>query len=121
MDAFNLDPRQLVRIEAVHGGFLYQHLYAAACLFDAARTGVTQVVVENDEDVELVREGERIYAQIKKRAANLIFSDIEDALERFDAIRAEHAEGRREGTCRFAIVTNSKPGPDLTKRMEAED
>jgi hypothetical protein len=27
-----LDPRQLERIQAVHRGFLYQHLYAAACL-----------------------------------------------------------------------------------------
>jgi len=120
MDAFNLDPRQLVRIEAVHGGFLFQHLYAAACLFQAARAGVTHVVVENDEDVELVRDDERIYVQIKKRAANLIFSDIEGALGRFDAIRAEHAEGRRKGTCRFAVVTNSTPGPDLTERIGAE-
>lgn len=121
MDAFNLDPRQLVRIEAVHGGFLYQHLYAAACLFKAARAGVTHVVVENDEDVELIRDGERIYAQIKKRAVNLIFSDIEGALKRFDTIRAEHAKGRREGKCRFAVVTNSAPGPDLTKRMGAKE
>jgi hypothetical protein len=121
MDVFNLDPRQLVRIEAVHAGFLYQHLYAAACLFEAARTGVTHVVVENDEDVELVRDGERIYAQIKKRAANLIFSDIEGALERFDAIRAEHVEGRREGACRFAIVTNSAPGLDLAGRIGAKE
>lgn len=120
MDTFNLDPRQLVRIEAVHSGFLYQHLYAAACLFQAARAGVTHVVVENDEDVELVRDDERIYAQIKKRAANLIFSDIEGALERFDAIRAEHAEGRRNGTCRFAVITNSTPGPDLAERVGAE-
>jgi len=120
MDTFNLDPRQLVRIEAVHGGFLYQHLYAAACLFQAARAGVTHVVVENDEDVELVQDDERIYAQIKKRAANLIFSDIEGALERFDAIRAEHAKGRRKGACRFAVIANSTPGPDLTERMGAE-
>lgn len=121
MDAFNLDPRQLVRIEAVHGGFLYQHLYAAACLFQAARAGVTQVVVENDEDVEVARYDGRIYIQIKKRAGNLIYSDIEDALARFEAIRTEHAEGRRKGTCRFAIVTNSTPGPDLAKRIRANE
>jgi hypothetical protein len=121
MDAFNLDPRQLARIEAVHGGFLYQHLYAAACLFQATRAGLTHVVVENDEDVELVLPGERIYAQIKKRAANLIFSDIEEALARFEAIRTEHAEGRREGACRFAIISSSAPGPDLSKRVAAPD
>lgn len=121
MDTFNLDPRQLARIEAVHGGFLYQHLYAAACLFRAARAGLTHVVVENDEDVELVRHDERIYAQIKKRSANLIFSDIEEALTRFDVIRIEHAEGRRNGACRFAIVSNSAPGPDLSKRFAVSD
>lgn len=69
LESFNLDPRQLARIEAVHGGFLYQHLYAAACLFHAARAGVTHMVVENDEDVELVRPQQRIYAQIKMRSA----------------------------------------------------
>lgn len=67
METFNLDARQLARIEAVHRGFLYQHLYAAACLFRAARSGVTQIVVENDEDVEVVLPDRRIYAQIKTR------------------------------------------------------
>lgn len=43
-----LDSRQVVRIEAVHRGFLYQHLYAAACLFGAAKSGATKVVVEHD-------------------------------------------------------------------------
>ena len=46
----NLDRRQLARIEAVHRGFLYQHLYAVACLFRASSAGVTHIVVENDED-----------------------------------------------------------------------
>lgn len=118
LESFNLDLRQLARIEAVHGGFLYQHLYAAACLFHTAQAGVTHVVVENDEDVELVRPQERIYAQIKMRSAPLIFSDIEGALKRFEAIRTEHAEGRRGGGARFAIVSNSAPGPDLAGRIE---
>jgi len=30
-----LDPRQLERIQSVHRGFLYQHLYAVACLLGA--------------------------------------------------------------------------------------
>ncbi|MFT9001088.1 MAG: hypothetical protein ABF976_15380 [Acetobacter syzygii] len=72
----NLDTRQLARIEAVHRGFLYQHLYAAACLFKAVASGVTHVVVENDEDVELVLPGHRIYAQIKTHESRLIFSDV---------------------------------------------
>ena len=116
METFTLDARQLARIEAVHCGFLYQHLYAAACLFRAASSGVTHVVVENDEDVELVLPERRVYAQIKTRRSRLIFSDIESALTRFDQIRAEHVEGRRSGACQFAVVSNTSPGPDLAER-----
>jgi len=116
MESFNLDARQLARIEAVHRGFLYQHLYAAACLFRAAASGVTHVVVENDEDVELVLPGHRIYAQIKTRGSRLIFSDVETALARFDQIRDEHLVGRRGGTCRFVVVSNVPLGPGLAER-----
>ncbi|WP_128930903.1 hypothetical protein [Bradyrhizobium zhanjiangense] len=49
-----LDPRQLVRIEAVHRGFLYQHLYLANCLLRAGSAGVDKIVVEGDEDVERI-------------------------------------------------------------------
>ena len=117
---FNLDSRQLARIEAVHRGFLYQHLYAMACLFQAGNSGVTHIVVENDEDVELVLPDRRIYAQIKTRSSHLIFSDIAGALSRFDAIRTEHAEGRRSGTAEFAIISNSSPGPELSARLRSE-
>lgn len=105
----------------MHGGFLYQHLYAAACLFHAGRAGVTYIVVENDEDVEIVRPQRRIYAQIKMRSAPLIYSDIDCTLERFAAIRAEHSEGRRGGKCQFAIVSSSTPGPDLADRIKSAD
>ena len=121
METFTLDARQLARIEAVHRGFLYQHLYGAACLFHAARSGVTHVIVENDEDVELVLPGRRIYAQIKTRGSRLIFSDIESALTRFDQIRAEHVDGRRSGACRFVVVSNTAPGPDLAERAAGAD
>lgn len=120
IESFNLDSRQLARIEAVHRGFLYQHLYVAACLFRAAGAGVTHIVVENDEDVELVLPDNRIYAQIKTRGSHLIFSDISGALSRFDAIRTEHAEGRRSGTAEFAIVSNSPPGPQLSERLRSD-
>ncbi len=116
MENFNLDTRQLARIEAVHRGFLYQHLYAAACLFRAAASGVTHVVVENDEDVELVLPGHRIYTQVKTRGSRLTFGDVEGALARFDQIRDEHAAGRRSGTCQFVVVANIPPGPDLAER-----
>lgn len=116
MENVNLDARQLARIEAVHRGFLYQHLYAAACLFKAAASGVTHVVVENDEDVELVLPGHRIYAQIKTRGSRLIFSDVEGALARFDQIRDEHSAGRRSGTCQFVVIANTPLGPELAER-----
>ncbi|WP_206051380.1 hypothetical protein [Roseibium algicola] len=120
MESFNLDARQLARIEAVHRGFLYQHLYAAACLFRAAKSGVTHVIVENDEDIELVFTEKRIYGQVKTRRSQLIFSDIADALARFDQIRAEHTAGRRSGACQFVIISNSTPGPDLSKRISSQ-
>ena len=116
METFNLDARQLARIEAVHRGFLYQHLYAAACLFRAASSGATHVVVENDEDVEVVLPELRVYAQIKTRKSHLLFSDIESALTRFDHIRAEHVEGRRRGACQFIVVSNTAPGRELAER-----
>jgi hypothetical protein len=121
MENFNLDPRQLARIEAVHRGFLYQHLYAAACLFRAAKAGVTHVIVENDEDIELVFPERRIYGQVKTRGSQLIFSDIDGALARFDQIRSEHTAGRRSGACQFVIISNTTPGPDLSKRVSSQD
>ncbi len=120
MESFNLDARQLARIEAVHRGFLYQHLYAAACLFRAAQSGVTHVIVENDEDIELVFPEKRIYGQVKTRGSQLIFSDIDGALARFDQIRAEHTAGRRSGACQFVIISNTTPGPDLSKRVSSQ-
>lgn len=62
-----LDPAQGIRIEAVHRGFLYQHLYAVACLLASGQTGATSVVVERDEDIELVTPAGRFYIQVKTR------------------------------------------------------
>lgn len=59
-----LDPAQEIRIEAVHRGFLYQHLYAASCL-TSGQIGVTSVVVERDEDIELVTPAGRIWKLVK--------------------------------------------------------
>ncbi len=54
-----IDPAQLKRIESTHGGFLYQHLIAVACMFHAAGGSYEAVVVERDEDIELERTGGR--------------------------------------------------------------
>jgi len=46
-----IDPAQLRRIEAVHRGFLYQHLYAVGCMIKLASLEAGQVAVERDEDI----------------------------------------------------------------------
>ncbi len=116
-----VDGRQLIRIEAVHRGFLYQHLYAAICLLLAGANGVERVVVERDEDVELVLEERQIYLQIKTRVAGLGSGDVEGALGRFEEIRREHRDGTRPGEARFVIVSNAPPTGPLLKRIGADD
>ncbi|WP_374748745.1 SEC-C metal-binding domain-containing protein [Klebsiella variicola] len=113
-----LDTAQLVRIEAVHRGFLYQHLYAVGCLLLAQKASIEAVTVELDEDIELNSGQERIYVQVKTRLNPIIPSDVSGALERFAGLRNEHTEGRRQGTASFIIVTNQAPGPYLLKMIE---
>lgn len=108
-----LDARQIKRIEAVHGGFLYQHLYAVGCLFLAAKAGASAVVVERDEDIEIETGAQRVYVQVKTRSAPILPSDIDDVLRRFSQLRMEHVEGRREGGARIVIIVNRSPSPDV--------
>lgn len=112
-----LDPAQLRRIEATHSGFLYQHLYAVACLLTASRLGWTRLLVEGDEDIELQFDDRRVYVQVKTRARAIQPSDIVEALERFAAYRQEHAAGRRDGRAEFVLVLNSSPSPALASLM----
>ena len=116
-----LDPSQLVRIEAVHRGFLYQHLYAAGCLLLAGQCGVRFVTAELDEDVEVeVENRDRLYVQVKTRSSPLTLSDIASALDRFERIHLEHQAGRRTGSGIFVIVANVAPGPELLERVATE-
>lgn len=112
-----LDPAQEVRIAAVHRGFLYQHLYAVACLLNAAPLAANLVVVERDEDIEIVTSTARLYIQVKTRAYPLMPSDIVQALERFERLRAEHSAGRRTGDPGFLVATNQHPGPALAQSI----
>lgn len=112
-----LDARQLVRIEAVHRGFLYQHLYLANCLLRAAAAGIDKIVVEGDEDVELHGANDRFYVQVKTRQGALAVGDITGALERFTVIRAEHISGARTVTARFVIASNAAPAPKLAEML----
>ena len=113
-----LDPAQEIRITALHRGFLYQHLYTVGCLLTAAQNGVTAVVVERDDDIELVKPDGRVYIQVKTRQEALIPSDINSATARFALLRREHATGRRSGNAHFVIVANQDPGPTLKRNIE---
>ena len=110
-----LDPAQLVRIAAVHRGFLYQHLFAVACLLSASGAQASALIVEADEDIEIVLPDRRIYAQVKTRSEALTRSDISGALERFERLREEHKKGIRKGAASFVVVSNVASGPKLTE------
>lgn len=59
-----IDPAQLTRIESVHRGFLYQHLFAVGCLLMAARAEASAVIVEADEDIEIAFEKWRLAGRL---------------------------------------------------------
>jgi hypothetical protein len=113
-----LDPAQEIRIEAVHRGFLYQHLYAAACLLTLGQTGATSVVVERDEDIELVTAAGRFYIQVKTRSQPIMPADIRSTMDRFEALRQEHHQGRRQGHATFVVLVNRALGPSLAEQVE---
>jgi hypothetical protein len=89
-----LDPVQLQRIEATHRGFLYQHLFATACLLQASAAGASAVIVEADEDVEVILPSERVYAQVKTRSRPLARGDIASALDRGTSPRGQRLPQR---------------------------
>ena len=113
-----LDSAQLTRIESVHRGFLYQHLYTVGCLLLAQSAGVEQIMVELDEDIELITDQGQFYIQVKTRSKPIIPSEISGALERFENLRIEHAEGRRKGTASFVFVANQPPSVQLQKTIQ---
>jgi len=115
-----LDADQLRRIEGVHRGFFYQHLYAVGILLLLRHLQRGQVVVERDEDIEIRLSDAHRYIQVKTRSSSLVMSDITDAIERFDQIRAEHMAGRRPLTPAFVIITNATLGPELAKAVRAD-
>ena len=116
-----LDSAQLARIESMHRGFLFQHLFTVQCLLSAALLSVQRVEVETDEDVEVQLEKRRIYVQIKYRNRPLAWGDIKDVLARFAALSSAHKSGEREGDATFLIVCNSAPNGPLTAKLAAKD
>jgi hypothetical protein len=90
---------------------------AVSILLSWADIGWQQIAVERDEDIEVGVGDSRLYIQVKKRASNLTFGDIADAMVRFDRVRDEHQAGRRTGVPQFWVISNSDPGPDLLGRL----
>ena len=97
--------------------FLYQHLYAAACLLNSGQTGAISGAVERDEDIEQVTSAGRTYIQVKTRGQAIMPADIKSALERFDALRQEHAQGSKPGRATFVVVVNRALGPTLADQV----
>ncbi|MBF8766191.1 ATP-binding protein [Pseudomonas putida] len=124
VDYPTLDEAQEKRIAAVHGGFLYQHLFAVGCLLKANGSNVSDVVIERDEDVEVALADTRIYVQVKTRVEPLVPSDLNSAFDRFQQLRDQHTHGQRHGKAVFVVASNQPPGPKLSasiKRKEMSD
>jgi hypothetical protein len=112
-----LDARQVARIERLHQGFLYQHLYAVQVLLSQQALGWELVRIERDEDIEIRFPEVQAYIQVKKRAAELIYSNIEQNVEQFRSIQGEHQSGRRPGTPHLWVVSNASLSESLEKRL----
>lgn len=121
VDSGPLSPRQLARIEHLHRGFLYQHIYAARVIL-GMRGRQAVLVVEHDEDVEVLWPDRHTYVQVKFRADGLTRAEMAALLERFKALRAGHASGARPGMSAFVVATNAQPRlqPDEVTRLPAD-
>ncbi|MGH1368909.1 MAG: SEC-C metal-binding domain-containing protein [Maritimibacter sp.] len=113
-----LDQEQLVRIQATHRGFLYQHFFSVGCILKLHGLKTGEVRVERDEDVEVEFESDVHFIQVKHLAGNLVLSDIKGALERFEQIRRSTAVLKAK---HFHIVSSSELGPRLAKDVDSAD
>ena len=116
-----MDTKQLNRIESVHRGFLYQHLFAVACLMNLRKREEGAIRVEGDEDVEIILDGEITFVQVKTRSKPLIFSDVKGALKRFDELRTHYLNEMPSKKLRFVFLSNQQAGTDLNDRYTASD
>ena len=114
-----VDSVQIDRIESIHRGFLYQHLYAVGCILNLMSLEHGYVAVERDEDIELVSNFGTCFIQVKTRNRPIRPSDIEATLNRFSKLRASHEASMSKGTVRFAIVSNIQPSPALAEQLDS--
>ena len=108
-----IDPAQLKRIESVHRGFFYQHLFAVGCLFRLAGQEAGTIHVERDEDIEIDTGKKTIYVQVKNRTAPLRRTDIESTLARFNTIRSR----RQRKEFQFLIASSSELSHQLAREI----
>ena len=114
-----VDKLQIGRVESIHRGFLYQHLYAVGCILNLMSLERGHVAVERDEDVELVTDSVISFVQVKTRSRPLQPGDIDDTMERFAKLRDSHNASSGKKNIRFAIVSNVQPGPALAKKIDS--
>lgn len=115
-----IDATQVSRIEGVHRGFLYQHLFAVACLLTMDRWGGTTVVVEHDEDVQAKTANGWSYFQVKYRDGDALSpSALDGVKERFEAIRKLHKNGTRTGAAAFYVVANCAPSEQCATLLDS--
>src|ERR1700728_1223300 len=114
-----LDPSQLKRIQAMHRGFLYQHLYAVGAILLAGASGLKVLRVERDEDIEIGLPDLQLYVQTRTRNRKLESADLADAVERFEAIRKAHSDGTRALTPNLWLVSNADPTEHFRNAMAA--
>ena len=119
MPLIPIDSNQVSRIEGVHRGFLYQHLYAVSCLLQAGPFKYRSIVVEHDEDVQVQTDSSWIYIQIKTRQADTLPpSAVEGILDRFRALRQLHQSAQRQGAAQFFVVANKPPSENLQQEID---
>jgi len=115
-----IDPTQLKRIEAVHRGFLYQHLYTVGCMIKLASLERGQVAVERDEDIEVSDDNKIAFIQVKTRTAPLKSSDISKSLQLFNQLRQKYSKTSPEKSVGFTIVSNITPGPQTVDSLKEQ-
>ena len=66
----------------------------------------------------LTRVVQKAQQRVVAKGLLLMWSDIRGSVEQFAKLRAEHTAGRRLGTPKLVVVSNTAPGPDLLRRTQ---
>lgn len=108
-----IDSTELARVEGMHGGNLYQHLYSVACMLLSQANEIEGIRIDFDEDIEIIRQNESYYIQVKTRNRNISPNDVDSSLQRFEKIDSLHQSGQRHGKALFFIAGNQPANSTL--------